>query len=76
MSYRTVELAWNPRTTTEWATFGASRKEAKRQVTAAYPQALRYVGEPFNAASQRAQRTQAQTIAQTCARWLIQQRAH
>jgi putative transposase len=30
MSYRTVELAWIPRTTTEWATFSASRKEAAR----------------------------------------------
>jgi putative transposase len=30
MSYRTVALAWIPRTTTEWATFCASRKEAAR----------------------------------------------
>jgi putative transposase len=30
MSYRTIELAWTPRTTTEWATFGASRREAAR----------------------------------------------
>jgi hypothetical protein len=30
MSYRTIELAWIPRTTTEWATFGASRREAAR----------------------------------------------
>jgi len=30
MSYRTVEVAWTPRTTTEWATFSASRQEAAR----------------------------------------------
>lgn len=30
MSYRTIEVAWIPRTTTEWATFSASRKEAAR----------------------------------------------
>jgi putative transposase len=30
MSYRTVELAWIPRTITEWATFSASRHEAAR----------------------------------------------
>jgi putative transposase len=30
MSYRTIEVAWRPRTTTEWATFTASRKEAAR----------------------------------------------
>ena len=30
MSYRTIEIAWQPRTTTEWATFTASRKEAAR----------------------------------------------
>ena len=30
MSYRTIEIAWTPRTTTEWATFTASRKEAAR----------------------------------------------
>jgi putative transposase len=30
MSYRTIELAWHPRTRTEWATFGASRQEAAR----------------------------------------------
>jgi putative transposase len=30
MSYRTVELAWCPRTTTEWMTFSASRREAAR----------------------------------------------
>lgn len=30
MSYRTVEVAWKPRATTEWATFTASRKEAAR----------------------------------------------
>lgn len=30
MSYRTVELAWTPRTTTEWTTFSASRHEAAR----------------------------------------------
>jgi putative transposase len=30
MSCRTVELAWTPRATTEWATFSASRKEAAR----------------------------------------------
>jgi putative transposase len=28
MSYRTVEIAWTPRSTTEWATFSASRQEA------------------------------------------------
>lgn len=30
MSYRTVEIAWTPRTTIEWAAFTASRKEAAR----------------------------------------------
>ncbi|HKV83021.1 MAG TPA: transposase [Ktedonobacterales bacterium] len=30
MSYRTIEIAWTPRTATEWATFTASRKEAAR----------------------------------------------
>lgn len=30
MSYRTIEIAWHPRTTTEWATFSASRQEAAR----------------------------------------------
>jgi putative transposase len=30
MSYRTVELAWHPRTTTQWMTFSASRREAAR----------------------------------------------
>src|SRR5258708_30332486 len=30
MSYRTVELAWTPRSTTEWATFSAGRREAAR----------------------------------------------
>ena len=30
MSYRTIELAWAPRTTTAWATFTASRQEAAR----------------------------------------------
>jgi putative transposase len=30
MGYRTIELAWRPRTTTEWATFTASRREASR----------------------------------------------
>jgi putative transposase len=30
MGYRTIELAWTPRATTEWATFTASRKEAAR----------------------------------------------
>jgi hypothetical protein len=30
MSYRTTEIAWHPRTTTEWSTFTASRKEAAR----------------------------------------------
>src|SRR6516225_4186201 len=30
MNYRTIEIAWQPRTTTEWATFTASRKEAAR----------------------------------------------
>jgi putative transposase len=30
MSYRTIEIAWMPRTTTEWATFTASRREAAR----------------------------------------------
>jgi putative transposase len=30
MSYRTIEVAWTPRTTTEWITFTASRKEAAR----------------------------------------------
>ncbi len=30
MSYRTIEIAWRPRTTTDWATFTASRKEAAR----------------------------------------------
>ena len=29
-SYRTIEVAWTPRTTTEWATFTSSRKEAAR----------------------------------------------
>jgi putative transposase len=30
MAYRTIEIAWTPRTTTEWAAFSASRKEAAR----------------------------------------------
>jgi transposase len=30
MSYRAIEIAWTPRTTSEWATFTASRKEAAR----------------------------------------------
>src|SRR5215472_19257976 len=30
MSYRTIELAWHPRTSTQWATFSASRQEAAR----------------------------------------------
>jgi putative transposase len=30
MSYRTLEIAWKPRTTTEWVTFTASRQEAAR----------------------------------------------
>jgi len=30
MSYRTIEISWAPRTTTEWAIFSASRKEAAR----------------------------------------------
>ena len=30
MSYRTIELAWRPRTTVAWATFTASRQEAAR----------------------------------------------
>jgi putative transposase len=30
MSYRTIEIAWTPRTPMEWATFTASRKEAAR----------------------------------------------
>src|SRR6516162_8429577 len=32
MSYRTLEIAWTPRTTTEWVTFTASRREAARVV--------------------------------------------
>src|SRR5258705_10526476 len=30
MSYRTIEIAWTPRTTTEWTAFTASRREAAR----------------------------------------------
>jgi len=30
MRYRTIEIAWMPRTTTEWTTFTASRREAAR----------------------------------------------
>ena len=30
MSYRTIEVVWTPRATTEWATFSASRQEAAR----------------------------------------------
>jgi putative transposase len=30
MSYRTIEIAWMPRTTTEWTAFTASRREAAR----------------------------------------------
>jgi hypothetical protein len=30
MSYRTIEVAWHPRTTSAWATFSASRHEAAR----------------------------------------------
>jgi putative transposase len=30
MGYRTIEVAWKPRSQTEWATFTASRKEAAR----------------------------------------------
>jgi putative transposase len=30
MGYRTIEIAWQPRTTTSWATFTASRQEAAR----------------------------------------------
>jgi putative transposase len=47
--------------------------KATRQVTEAFPHALCYVGEPFNDAAQRARRTQAQTISQTCTRKIIQQ---
>jgi len=46
--------------------------KATRQVAAAFPGALCYVGEPFNDAAQRARRTQAQTISQTCTRTIIQ----
>src|SRR5262252_6603254 len=28
MAYRAIEIMWTPRATTEWATFGASRREA------------------------------------------------
>jgi len=31
MSYRTIEIAWHPRTTSEWTSFSASRKEAARR---------------------------------------------
>jgi hypothetical protein len=47
--------------------------KATRRVAEAFPGALCYVGEPFNDAAQRARRTQAQTISQTCTRKLIQQ---
>jgi putative transposase len=47
--------------------------KATRQVAEAFPGARCYVGEPFNDAAQRARRTQAQTISQTCTRKLIQQ---
>jgi putative transposase len=30
MTYRTIEVVWRPRTTAEWATFTASRREAAR----------------------------------------------
>ena len=30
MSYRTIEIVWKPRTTSEWTAFTASRKEAAR----------------------------------------------
>jgi putative transposase len=30
VNYRTIEIAWRPRRTTEWATFTASRQEAAR----------------------------------------------
>ncbi len=30
MSYRTIEIAWHPRTTSEWGAFTASRQEAAR----------------------------------------------
>jgi putative transposase len=30
MGYRTIEIAWTPRTATAWATFTASRREAER----------------------------------------------
>ena len=30
MSYRTIEIAWHPRSTTEWGIFTASRREAAR----------------------------------------------
>jgi putative transposase len=30
MGYRAIEIAWHPRTTAEWATFTASRKESAR----------------------------------------------
>jgi putative transposase len=47
--------------------------KATRHVAEAFPGALCYVGEPFNDAAQRARRTQAQTISQTCTRKIIQQ---
>jgi len=47
--------------------------KATRQVAEAFPNALCYVGEPFNDAAQRARRAQAQTISQACTRKLIQQ---
>ncbi len=30
MGYRTIEIAWTPRAVSDWATFGASRREAAR----------------------------------------------
>jgi putative transposase len=47
--------------------------KATRQVANTFPGALCYVGEPFNDAAQRARRSQAQTISQTCTRKMIQQ---
>ncbi len=47
--------------------------KATRQVAEAFPGALCYVGEPFNAAARRIGRVQAQQVSTACTRKLIQQ---
>jgi hypothetical protein len=42
MSYRTIELAWRPRNTTEWAIFTASRQRRSRRRNWTWPSKARW----------------------------------